>query len=226
MKNCVKIVLAVGILTFLSSCAGKFSKDQRAQLSSLRLDATSQAEEAYRDPQGAAAGTGAAVTNATGGGLIGALIGEIVVASQNHSFKKNEKQNFAALKQVTPSSVAPTVGKELEKVFSANPFFASRMNGQSPNRVVSEVTFYSLTRTGKANGEILMSPSITADIKIVGPDQKGIGSGWTPVTGVSSMSYPVSYFVSNPSVLGQGFGEAARNLGAEFSAALAKRTAN
>ena len=213
-------------VTALSSCAGKFSESQREQLSSLRFEQTQQSETAYQDPQGAAAGTAGAVTGATGGGLVGALIGELVVATQNHSFKKNEQQNFESLKQASPKTVAPMVSNELQTVFRSNPFFASRMNSQSPNRVVSSVTSYTLTRTGKASGQILMSPSITADVEIVGADGKAIGSGWTAVTGVSSVSQPVSYFVSNPNALSQGFQEAAKDLAMNFSTVLAKRTAN
>jgi len=181
--------------------------------------------DAYQDPKGAAPGTMNSVAGATGGGLIGALIGSAVEATQNNMFEGREGEKFAKLKSASPKNISGSVDREVKKAFKGNPFFSSKIKGQSANTVTSKITGYSLARTGKTEGTLLMSPSITADVTITGADGKEIGSGWENVSGISTISQPVAAYIANPSLLKKGYEEAARNLGTNFTGQLAQRTA-
>lgn len=224
MKKSLLLISLTSAL--LSSCSTKFSASQRATLNTVAVDKTTAEANAYKDPNGAATGTANSVAMATGGGIIGALVGHIVEANQNRMFKDVEGKKFAKLRSISPKSVNSEVNQEITKGMKGNPFFASRLRKQSPNRLTSKVISFSLARTGNAGGVLLMSPQIVAEVKLVGADGKAIGSGWNRIIGTSTLNQPVSVYLVKPALLKRGYEEAARNLGKELSAALAKRTTN
>ena len=224
MKSKFLLPLLIGS-ALLSSCSQKFSADQKAKLSTLTLSPVVQVEKAYQDPRGAADGTMNNVAVATGGGLIGALIGAGTEAVQNNSFKKAEGANFARLRAISPKSVSSQVGSEVQKALKANPFTSSRLRPQSDNKVVTKINRYSLTRVGKRpDGRLLMSPQISAQVEIQGADGKSIGN-WPFVTGVSSRAKTVGEWVNSPADLKRGYQEAATSVGQNFAANLAAKTA-
>ncbi|MGJ8676358.1 MAG: hypothetical protein ACSHX0_02445 [Akkermansiaceae bacterium] len=219
------IILAGIFATFLSSCSTKLTEEQKAILSTVSIEKTSIETTAYQDPHGAAVGTAANVAMATGGGLIGALIGETVSASQNKMFKNAESSNIERIKSLTPHSLAPVVNNEIQAAIKENTFFSSRIQKQSPNRFTSKIIRYTLNRTGKSDSGLLMSPSITAEVKLVGSDGETIGRGWLPVTGVSPMSYTLSQYIATPALLKKGYAEAAASLAMSLEDSLAMKTA-
>lgn len=220
-------IITVSLLVlFLNSCSSKFNEAQRATLSSIKIEQTALAQDAYHDPSGAARNTIGDATLAAGGGLIGALIGEGIAATQNKLYKNKEQANFSKLKAITPKTLQPSVNAAVQKSLKNNPFFASKIRSQSPNRVLSKITSCSLTRTGKdANKNLLISPYITAKIEIVGVDGKAIGRGWAPITGNASISNTTSNYIANPKLLKQAYQEAASDLSSKLSSQLAARTA-
>ncbi len=227
MTKKYSIITASLFALFLNSCASKYSAAERAILSSVKIEQTSLADDAYHDPRGAARNSINENTQAAGGGLIGALIGEGIAATQNKLYNNKEKANFSKLKATTPKSLQPTVNAAVKRSLKNNPFFASKIKSQSPNRVLSKITSYSLTRTGKdANKNLRMSPYITAEIEIVGADGKAIGRGWTPITGTASMSNSTSNYLANPTLLKRGYEQAASDLASQLSSQLAARTAH
>jgi len=208
------LVIVVSIACIiLNSCATKFSSSQRAALSSVKIEPTTFATDAYRDPSGAAPEAGTQTTLAAGGGLVGALIGETVLATQNKIFKKKEGAHFTKLKASTPKSVNDTLNQEITKSLKANLFFSNKVRSQSPNRVVSTINSYTLLRT------------ITATIELIGSDGKSFGKSWRKITGVSSSQHHVSQYASDPSLLKKGYAEAARDLATKFNDQLNTRTA-
>jgi len=224
MRKHLVIVVSIACI-ILNSCATKFSSSQRAALSSVKIEPTTFATDAYRDPSGAAPEAGTQTTLAAGGGLVGALIGETVLATQNKIFKKKEGAHFTKLKASTPKSVNDTLNQEITKSLKANLFFSNKVRSQSPNRVVSTINSYTLLRTGKKDKSLLMSPSITATIELIGSDGKSFGKSWRKITGVSSSQHHVSQYASDPSLLKKGYAEAARDLATKFNDQLNTRTA-
>jgi len=220
-----RLILTTALALGLSSCSTKFTEAQRAQLSTVKVQNTLQSSDAYSDPLGTADGTAGAVGMATGGGLVGALIGGAVEMTQNSMFKNAEGKNFAKLKAQSPKQVGSIVNQQVSATLKANPFFASRLKSTSPNSLKTEVTNYTLTRTGKDTNGLLMSPKIVATAEFIGHDGKRIGKAFQPSIGVSSMSYPVSTYLAKPSLLKKGYAEAAANLGNNFANQLAQRTA-
>lgn len=216
---------SVATALFLTSCSTKLSSKQRDALTSVAFTPTSQPASAYRDPNGAADGTGNSIGAASGGGLIGALVGEAVVATQNSLFKKNEGANFAKLRENAPKRLDKQVSQALSSALTANKFFGPRLRSSAPNKVVSEIKSYALTRTGKDSRGLLMSPQIVADVKILDEQNATLVKFLPNVTGVSSMSFPVQTYALDPALQRKGYAEAAQNLGQNFATTLAKKTA-
>ena len=221
-----RILLPLLLATsFLTSCSQKFTASQREKLTTLTLSPVVEVENAYTDPQGAADGTMSAVTTATGGGLIGALIGATTEAVQNSSFKGKEGAKFGRLRQLSPQSVSSNVGVEVQKALRANPFTASRLRLKSDNKVVTEVQRFTLTRVGKRpDGQLLMAPQIVAKVEIVDGADKKIGT-WPLVAGVSSDARTVSEWVADRKGLQKAYKEAAVAVGRNFATNLAAKTA-
>jgi len=207
----------------LSSCATKFTAAQKASLTSLAIADVKVRDGAYSEPSGADRAAATNTTMATGGGLIGALIGESVAASQNSIFKGKSKQHFGAVKGNTPE-ISPIVSKTVGSGIKNDPYFGQRLRISSPNLIQSEVVSYGLVRSGKQDdGTLLLTPMVSVKFTLNGADGKKMAGRNYAGTGYN---HTVEKYAADRNELRKGFEMAAKVAVDQFTADLARMAAD
>lgn len=206
----------------LSSCATKFTAAQKASLTSVAISGVTIRDEAYSDPSGADHAAATNTTMATGGGVIGALIGQSVAATQNSIFKGKSKQHFAAVKANTPE-ISSLLSEKLAGGIKNDPFFGQRLRGTSPNLIKSEVIRYGLVRSGKQDdGTLLLTPQVSVSFTLHGADGKKMAGRNYSGTGYN---HPVGKYAGDRNELRKGYEMAAKVAVDQFTADLARMAA-
>ncbi|MFD0892687.1 hypothetical protein KBB96_14785 [Luteolibacter ambystomatis] len=215
-RNLTLACVAVASLV-LSSCA-QWTESQKAKLSTVAVTQVQVAKDAYQSPLGAqdvqvhyygqvgngSFGQGAAV------GAILALGSEIAEAIQQKMFESKYADAIAKAPQNLPTDL----GKRAQTAFATNlaqqPFFRGKIQSSSPNYVSLSIEHYRYVRSGKADGEVLVRPVITGNLKVTAAGEKLLD---TQVVGdAGSHTYPLTHFASNPKATSQAFDEAVQNL--------------
>ena len=193
-------------LVFLASCANKFTPAQREALSTVAIARTVVKSDAYSEPFGGDSQTAAAVPLATGGGIIPALIGESIAATQDNLFRGNKKSLFGSVQTNTPQ-VGKIMDAKLEDGLGSEPFFKSRLRPTSPNCITSTINSYRLVRVGKANGELLFAPQIIVEMSL--NDATGEALAWGTYVG-TGYNHPIEVYAANAAKSKEGYELAAR----------------
>lgn len=221
--NLITTIAASLCAISLSSCATKFTARQKASLTSVAISDVSVRDGAYSQPSGA---DRAAVTNtaiATGGGLVGLLIGESIAATQNNIFKGNNKQYFETVKSNTPE-ISAIVSRTLGSGIKNDPFFGQRLQSSSPNLVKSEVVRYGLVRSGKQDdGTLLLTPLVSVSFTLHGKDGKKMAGKNYMGTGYN---HPVEKYSKDRKEIIKGYEMATRVAVDQFTADLARMAAD
>jgi hypothetical protein len=217
-------------LLSLPSCASKFTAAQREALSTVAIAPTRVNPNAYAEPYGgdrqAANQAGlVGVTSQTGamGGIVGALVGNTIAATQDNMFRGKSKGSFGAVQANAPQ-VGPLVNTKLTNGVKENAFFASKVRTVSPNSITSKVTSYRLVRNGKsADGELLLVPSIIVEMALTDATGKSLAGGTFGVTGYAN---PISVYASSAAKSKEGYELAAKMAVAQFTTVLEQKTSN
>ena len=218
--------------TLLTSCATKFTAAQRAGLSTVAIARTAVENNAYTEPSGAdiqlrqsLSQSGASGQAGAAGGLIGALIGEGVAATQNAMFKGKNKIYFPAVQRNTPGNIADLMTKSLQGAMKDDRFFGPRVKSSSSNVVTSKVSSYGLVRTGKdKNGDLLLAAQVTAEIRLLDSSGKRMFGGVYP--GVGGYSYTTSQYANDPAKSKQTYDSAVSYAVFAFMNGLETKTAD
>jgi hypothetical protein len=214
----------------LSSCATKFTPEQRAALATVSVAPTEVPGDAYSEPYGGdragAANAGMiGVTSGTGalGGVVGSLVGETIAATQDNAYRSSNKEKFAAVQKNTPQ-VGPIMTSNLKKGMKNDGFFGSRLRDDSPNLVTSKVTSYRLMRSGKNDdGELLFSPQIVVEIQLKDGTGKSLAGGTYTGSGYPNIT---SVYAGSAAKTKEGYEFAAKTAADAFSATLAQKLAD
>jgi len=229
-----RIVLSVVLIssTLLTSCATKFSAAQRAELTTVAIAKTEMEGDAYSDPSGADiqlrqsfSQSGVNAQAGAAGGLVGALIGESVAATQNAIFKSKNKSYFPAIARNAPKNISDLMTKNLQNAMKEDAFFGPRLKASSSSVVTSKVNSYQLVRTGKdKNGDLLLTAQVISEIRLLDTNGKKMFGGTYP--GVGRDSYTASQYASDPIKSKQVYDSATGNAVNTFMTVLATKTAN
>lgn len=212
---------AIVPLVFLASCATTFTPAQREALSTVAIAPTVVKSDAYAEPYGGDRQAAAAVPQATGGGIIPALIGESIAATQDSMFRGNKKALFSSIQANTPQ-VGPIFTGKLSDGVKSELFFKSRVRATSPNTITSTITSYRLVRNGKINGELQFVPQIVAELSLNDASGKSLAKGTYVGTGYGN---PIEVFSSSAVKSKEGYELAARVAVDQFTSLLARKTA-
>lgn len=223
----IKFPIAVLPLLLLSSCATKFTAAQRDALSTLAITRTEVKSDAYAEPYGgdrkAASHAGmVGVTSCTGaiGGVLGALIGESIAATQDNMFRGKCKGSFAAVQSNTPE-VGSIVNEQLVSGIKREPFYGPRIRKDSPNTITSKITSYRLVRSGKdQDGNLLLTPQIIVVMSLNDASGNKLANGSYIGTGYSN---PISVYASSASKCKEGYAIASKMAVDQFTTVLAKK---
>jgi hypothetical protein len=211
----------------LTSCATKFTQDQRNALSTVTVAGTTVDPDAYEAPYGGDVQMRKNSSNvpATGilGPLIGMGIGSAVAGTQNANFKGKNSGYFAAVQKNTPADLGKTLGGKLKQQLKNDSFFRNRVTDGSSNLVTSEITTYRLVRTGKnADGTLTFAPEVYADIHL--KDSKGKNLVGRTYIGTGYGARPVTDYATSAATTKQAYDTALNNAVAEFMTELRAKT--
>jgi hypothetical protein len=161
----MKYLLSIAPALLLASCAAsRWTDAQRASLSSLAVT-PSVSTGAYGKPLGSdnvqapIVTTGGGFASGAAAGAGAQLIVEIGAAVQQNMFESRYADAIAKAPATVPANLSPRIRQSVSKGLAAQPFFQGKIRDNSPNRFQVVVENYRYVRTGKENGEILVSPS-------------------------------------------------------------------
>ncbi len=160
------LILAGASALLLSSCASKFSADQKASLTSFSVPKPAISNSAYVAP----IGNSDFNTSANSGGAIGVLLGAAIdagiKASQRSGFNSKYGSAAAQAKTSIPSDLNEIVQSKTAYYVNTIPELNGKLSNSSKNSLITNVTAYGYKRTGKQDGKILMTPYINASVSM------------------------------------------------------------
>ncbi|HEY8932495.1 MAG TPA: hypothetical protein VIM44_04195 [Rariglobus sp.] len=166
MTRSFRLLLVCSAAFAMGSCApARWNDAQRASLTSLAV-APAIPAHAYGTPLGSdniqapvmVAGGGSFASGAAAGA--GAqLVVEIGAVVQQKMFESRYADAIAKAPGTVPADLSSRIRQSVGKSLSAQPFFKGRIRDNSPNRLYVIVENYRYVRSGKENGEVLVTPS-------------------------------------------------------------------
>jgi len=210
----MKHLLFLAPALFLMSCApSRWTEAQRASLSSLAVAPTVQSS-AYGKPLGSDNVQAPVVV--TGGGSFGSgaavgagaqLVVEIGAAIQQNMFESRYADAIAKAPATVPADLSSRIRQSVGKSLAAQPFFKGKVRDNSPNRFQVIVDNYRYVRTGKQNGEILVSPSFYGRFELISAaGEKLLAQPFASAS--SSYQRPLPEFVRDKQLATKAFDEA------------------
>ena len=208
-----KLTTATAITTaiFFSSCASKFSPEQQAQLTTLNVSTPSYGQDAYKNPIGSADMNNSTAIMAAGGGIAGALVGQLVVggiaANQRSGFNKQYGDVAEDAKKSIPQNLATSLEKSNESAINSIPQFRGKIKNFSTNELKTEIVSYGYKRVGKSDSKILMTPYINGKITFTINGSKVINS--IPISaqahGTNAGGHEITNYLTNKSLAHSDF---------------------
>ncbi len=210
----MKHLLFLAPALFLMSCApSRWTEAQRASLSFLAV-APSVPSSAYGKPLGSDNVQAPVVV--TGGGSFGSgaaagagaqLVVEIGAAIQQNMFESRYADAIAKAPATVPADLSSRIRQSVGKSLAAQPFFKGKVRDNSPNRFHVNVENYRYVRAGKANGEVLVTPTFYGRFELTNATgEKLLAQPFASAS--SSYQRPLSEFVRDKQLATKAFDEA------------------
>jgi hypothetical protein len=166
MTQLIRPLLISFAAATLASCgSARWTPAQRSSIDSLAVS-PSIPSSAYGKPLGS--DNVQAPVMVTGGGSFGSgaaagagaqLIVEIGAAVQQKMFESRYADAIAKSPGTVPVDLSSRIRQSVSKGLAAQPFLKGKIRDNSPNRFQVVVENYRYVRAGKANGEVLMTPT-------------------------------------------------------------------
>lgn len=191
MKKLIFPLASLFVLS-MTSCASKWSEQQKASIRSIGAGDVNIRSNAFHKPDHSKSPNAtSSVTTATGGGLIPALLGSLidagVTSAQNSAFKSQYGDVIPKLTDLSKSAPTSELRSALNATIKKDAFLGKRYSTSPSTKVDAYITSYGLVRGSKSKDKYkTLAYAITADLKIVSSEGKDL-INLPFVTGVSKL---------------------------------------
>lgn len=194
----------------------------------MTIHPVSATRDAYQKPQGFSTdemlhdphyvkngdfATGAAI------GALGQLLQEAENIDQQNKFELNNHQAIARAEASTPKNLTSLVHRSVRSSIKNDPLFQVEQNGLSHMSI--SIDSYGYIKTNQSHNTTLLSPAITASVKLTSSNSKTLLD--KTFTATSNIQAPLSKFISDRNLASQAYQNAAADLSNQLSAELNKK---
>jgi hypothetical protein len=225
----LSIIPALLAVASLSSCATKFTPEQRASLSSVAIAPTQLKERAYRQPDAGATARDMPrqMQGQVQGGAIGAMlltgISEGIAAAQNASFHKKNGNAVATVNRKIQHDLHKQVDQQLARALKRDAFFGPRLNQRGTSSFHATVNSYGLIRTGDLVTSPAFAATVSISIELKNDAGKKLFTG--NYDSRSELIRSIDAYANDPKLARQAYAEALQSAFEQFRLEMAKKTA-
>lgn len=205
---------ALAVVVVLSGCSTTWSEQDKAHLTSLSVTPATVAKDAYQKPDATdSPGMAQGIPQATGGGLIPALLGAAVDAAvtshQQSKFEATEAQYLPEIAKAMTSAPTAELHRAVRQSLGQHTFFGARMSDKPGAKFTLEIEKYGLQKSplSKSQDDIKLRVRIIAKAELKGANGDTLWS--RSIAGVASRAKHAAEILKDPEFIAQGIQEAA-----------------